>query len=459
MGEMTSAAKSRRKVVLVASTGVLLLLLMLLFTMRLSLFDIVRQTGSPLPGDVANDVVATHAQQQRRAVVLLAYHRGGSSFTGDLLNEHARVFYLYEPLRQPWFAATAAAAAADRHQLDALAVRLTPAFLLCRFSEMSIDWIAELLKKNYTKLAHTKALLTRPGCGEAERTEEGRGRSAADGWSEGSGWSKGGRSDRRSGSEEGRGESGESAGVSAAPPPCRLGALTIADVEDECRRRDVVAVKLIRPSLADGVAPLLDDPRFSLKVVHVVRDPRGVVASLHKLPEYHTDHVTAAMMSAAADRLCKRMRGNVAAGMRLPAASYLLLRYEDAATQTARTMKTLYDFVGLDAGRQSLDDFVAAHTGTDANADDGINWRTVRRNFTAVALSWQNVLDEKSVRQVEQVCEDVLATLGYHLLNSSSNSYIYRKFSTNCIGTRIGMEMLGMWARQGYIILPYKTNQ
>ena len=50
--------------------------------------DIISSKNYP---EVETDVV-------QKSIVLIAFHRSGSSFTGELLNQHPDVFYSYEPL-------------------------------------------------------------------------------------------------------------------------------------------------------------------------------------------------------------------------------------------------------------------------------------------------------------------------------------------------------------------------
>ncbi|XP_014680978.1 PREDICTED: carbohydrate sulfotransferase 3-like [Priapulus caudatus] len=319
----------------------------------------------------AAGAIAKQTDERRTAIVFIAYHRGGSTFTGDMLNVHPDVFYLYEPLRQIW-QANKHLPGVDDDVLETLALQALPRFLLCQFSDLPIDWFVDGVAEKKGIFARNSALVRGLGCEKTKTSVEQ--------------WQS-----------------------------CPLGKLTVGSLERECLSR-VVATKLIRPTIGGAILPLLDDSRLHVKVVHLVRDPRGLLASVHKLPSTHPDHVPARMIRAEAKRICARMRANMFSAEGIRSSDYLLLRYEDAAIHTASSMEELHSFAGLASSRQLLESFVAAHTGPAIGSN--YHWEAVRENSTATALSWTMTLGRRSVIQIENVCSDVLQALGYKRMYS-----------------------------------------
>lgn len=296
-------------------------------------------------------------QTKRTVIALVAYHRGGSTFTGDILNEHPDVFYLYEPLRKLWKGNT----------LEDLTRQMLPKFLLCRFSELPLEWFVDAIAENTGIMFNSRALINLLGCARTKTVGEQR-------------------------------------------KVCAVNELTVSAIENECRKR-MVAVKMIRPALK-SVASLRQDGRLSLKIVHLVRDPRGLLASVQKLPKSHPNYISGEKLPVVAKRVCSEMRENLASAERLSEKDYLLLRYEDVATNTSAAIRTLYEFSGLRVLPELTDNFLKFHTGA-VNKTWSFPWETVRENSTKTAFSWTKTLHEDSIEVIENACGDILEKLRY----------------------------------------------
>ena len=161
-----------------------------------------------------------------------------------------------------------------------------------------------------------------------------------------------------------------------------------------CPESTIRLIKLVRLGL-NAVAPLLQrDP--ALKVVHLFRDPRGIICSRLLKTDWYPLHIqngnyTPVHQHAAV--LCSRMARDYEAGQRL---GYLfpnrfkLLRYEDLIYNGGiETRRQLFQFLGLQSNEYLQGSKVI-------NPSD-----------------WTEKLDRTAIRIIDEACASVYQKLGY----------------------------------------------
>ncbi len=152
------------------------------------------------------------------------------------------------------------------------------------------------------------------------------------------------------------------------------------------------------PRLGHEDPQLLDDLPTALRmvpgarVVHIVRDPRDVTASVLQFPWGPNNAVVAAEDWAQKVGAARNL------GARLGADRYLEFRYEDLLARPAETMAALLRFVTGTADPQRVARFVAE---TEANP--------LRTNTG----TWRQKLTPAQAGQVEGAARDVMAAYGY----------------------------------------------
>ena len=189
-----------------------------------------------------------------------------------------------------------------------------------------------------------------------------------------------------------------------------------------------LAAKLIRGDL-NTIKPLVVDGHYNVKVIHLVRDPRGSAASrinyLYKIankeqahPKYsdrlerlqlldfeirHSDSITG---------MCQWVRETTHPPGQTPEwlkDRYYLLKYEDFANDPTMITEELYKFVGLELPtnvRKWVYRNTQAKDGTDGTFD-------VKKNSSLTANHWIQDLSRIEIQQVEDKCSDVMQVLGY----------------------------------------------
>lgn len=190
----------------------------------------------------------------------------------------------------------------------------------------------------------------------------------------------------------------------------KMGQLDVAT-----RKRNGVAIKTIRVQSLNELKDFVTDPSLNVKVIHLVRDPRGVMNSRKNMKEGNLDllrrkgHVADEVLD-----LCQHMDKT----LKVRSVSswlngrYKLVRYEDAAENPLRIAEEIYKFVGVD-----LPPSVAVWLNKNTKHDEGDRYSRTR-NSKAAASAWRTQLDYRNVLEIQQKCANSMAKLGYKSLRS-----------------------------------------
>ncbi|MBI5106287.1 MAG: sulfotransferase, partial [Solirubrobacterales bacterium] len=155
----------------------------------------------------------------------------------------------------------------------------------------------------------------------------------------------------------------------------------------------------------DAIARALPEARF----VHLVRDGRGVAASVLGLPFAPGD---GSIEAAAAD-----WRDRILAGRAAAVDGVLEVRYEHLVRDPEAVLREVCAFVDLDFDPVML----RAHEQADARAAEvrpraaGVQEDRSRPPDPAIADRWREQLSAEDVARFEAVAGDLLADLGYEV--------------------------------------------
>lgn len=178
-------------------------------------------------------------------------------------------------------------------------------------------------------------------------------------------------------------------------------------LEQSCHRFPAMTMKMVRLRLNLTRELLVDDP--SVKVLYLVRDPRATMNSRLSSVKWCSQSVDCIDPA----RLCADIQNDLDAFESL-SADYpdrlALIKYETLAKFPHATFRAIFDFAGL-FYTQRIRQEVERHTSRDENHP----WSTVRKSAERVDL-WRQKLDGKSVSEIQSVCSDVMARLGYSQL-------------------------------------------
>ncbi|XP_006825332.1 carbohydrate sulfotransferase 1-like [Saccoglossus kowalevskii] len=200
---------------------------------------------------------------------------------------------------------------------------------------------------------------------------------------------------------------------------------------ESCRSFKGVVAKVIRIYDIYPWFHLMMNSTVNLKVVNLIRDPRGVIASVipvHikqyasqinkqdidiQLEEKHFDDALSRRLSL----YCSTMLRNVLVSKHakwLPEENYMAIRYEDMAENPTKAANTIFNFLGTD-----VHDNVKRWIKENTNYTDGSNspyyaWET-KRNSKEVSQKWRQKMTYGLAKKIEDTgdCSHLLETVGY----------------------------------------------
>uniref|UniRef100_H2ZKK3 Sulfotransferase n=1 Tax=Ciona savignyi TaxID=51511 RepID=H2ZKK3_CIOSA len=350
---------------------------------------------------------------QKKVVVILTNYRSGSSFFSEFLNQHPDVFYSCEPLiPTSKDLGCEENVEVKKRIITNLAQCIIPQwFTIYRqlpppFRHQYNHNIATCNRQRFCFGAFTKELCTEEHCPRSNVQTK-----AFDCWTD-------------------------------------CGVYNLNLVANTCRRKTLSAIKVIRLCDINTLKEIVTDLKLDLKVIHLIRDPRGIANSRHLITR-RLD------INGLLRNTCTRQFNNANVGLfEQPdwlKGRYKLFRYEDAATNPFETAQAVYDFVGLsfsDSVKQWIVENTQQMVPQWLNQSESVNsvqtnyskhaknnpWGHTR-NSKEVVQKWAKRLPYLIVRKIEAVCKEAMDLAGYLPL-SNPDDYRYNKtirYFTNTI--------------------------
>ena len=176
-------------------------------------------------------------------------------------------------------------------------------------------------------------------------------------------------------------------------------------VENRCKNHQTVMIKTIALKNLTVLIPFL---RQGVKVIHLVRDPRGQIQSIRNLPGGNTKSVP-----QWTSMVCSQLRKDLMVRKQIEQMPpnikkhYKLVRYEDLSLNPRPMSERLFKFAGLEMHKKVKQWLEEATT-----TREDSRWSTYRMsNETAVA--WRKTMKFHAVRWIQEACGDSLRKLGY----------------------------------------------
>ena len=328
-------------------------------------------------------------------VIVMAQFRTGSTITGEMFNQNPTMFYLFEPLRVPKCVEKFALMDDNEATNGELLGRINR----CQFSPKAAACIANF------RLGVMKSQNVGRIC---ERIT----------------------------------------GMNYASCPTATPEL----FRNDCLKyRGRMAMKIIRGNLND-IEQVIKRTKLNIKVIHLVRDPRGTAnsrrvylmsiderksvlnATTAETPSFRSGNGangTLRMRSlrkvglfdppvtpdrATIDDMCRRMRNNVGIAAKRPPwlhGRYKLVRYEDFSVDPIGTTRKIYDFLG-ETVPSAVIRYLEQNTQDTVKSDQQMF--NTHKNSTATSTKWRQFFSYAEARQVQNICGDVMRTLGYKLI-------------------------------------------
>ncbi|XP_050665404.1 carbohydrate sulfotransferase 3-like [Leptidea sinapis] len=178
-----------------------------------------------------------------------------------------------------------------------------------------------------------------------------------------------------------------------------------------CKLFPFQSMKVVRVRLR-LIKQLLEDKELNIKVMLLVRDPRGVMQS-----RQHRNFCQPAPDCWEPELLCADMVSDyVAAGRLLQKYPDRLIvqRYEELALSPNATTHQLLRFLGI-SPTSSVEDFLLTHTNVEVS---GVS--STFRVSREVPFKWKNTLDFNYVEDIQDACKEAMNLWGYKVAHNAS---------------------------------------
>ncbi|KAL1472173.1 hypothetical protein MTO96_039484, partial [Rhipicephalus appendiculatus] len=186
-------------------------------------------------------------------------------------------------------------------------------------------------------------------------------------------------------------------------------------VSQVCSRASAQVMKVTRLHMSLVQDWLRSNPDLveSVKILHLVRDPRGIVASRRRV-----DWCNESKSCMHQDTVCSELRADLDSydelKKALPNNTYRL-RYEDLSLNPNSEAVRLFDVLGLNY-TEYVTRFLKTHT--KAPKDYALTPHSTRRDSSIVPFQWKTKLSYEDVVNIQRSCSDVLLRLGYKTITS-----------------------------------------
>lgn len=313
-------------------------------------------------------------------IFILAAMRTGSSFLGEIFAQRRDFFYLFEPGK--YLANYIEANNLSREVLITRYLQLIEEVYRCDFSNAKVLTDGLSNETVLGKKRFAPALLRSKGC----RRLSGKHRLVCD-----------------------------------HPFP-------VSEIANVCKTKPHVGIKAIRIPDLNLLLHLMRRSKTNLKVIHLVRDPRGMVVSRlrvhkdHRLPNgglYNVSHITDTVRYYV-QRYCLSWATNIEIGKYVPSVStnYKLVRYEDLARDPVRNTRDIYSFVGLGSKiPNEVYRWIENNTGInqDVNQSDTSRPYSTSRNSRETYEAWRKSVKFDFIHFIQSIkdCRKLMTLAGY----------------------------------------------
>lgn len=185
-------------------------------------------------------------------------------------------------------------------------------------------------------------------------------------------------------------------------------------LEKPCARSDLRIVKTIRMSMQS--VDLLMQRLPDLKVIYLIRDPRGKLSS--QIVAY--GQKWADVMDLAKDT-CRRMINDIKVSSELKQKypdRIRLLMYETLAKRPVETSGRIFHFLNINFTTSIMLSIRSLTSGTPGKKDRCV-WCAKRGNSRLIAYRWRTKTNLLHLEYIDQICADVYKKVGYVLFKDS----------------------------------------
>ncbi|XP_043937414.1 carbohydrate sulfotransferase 6-like [Protopterus annectens] len=337
----------------------------------------------------------TELNLNQSSILIISSWRSGSSFLGQLFNINPNVFYLMEPAWHVWKNFRHSSA----NSLHVEVSKLLRSLFLCNTSAFD-PYIQphSRLNRNLFAWALSRALCSPPACDAYDYSE--------------------------------------TATEEACSEAC--GSYSLRNVEEVCQAHTHIVLKEVRILSLEPLYSLLKDPALNLKIIHLVRDPRGVFKSRSKersalnfdsnilYNNFKEKRNFFRYFSVKRDyelleEICKSQvnmyKQATQQNHSFIKGRYKMVRFEDLTKDPLKVASDLYEFTNLTLTPKLQTWIYNLTHGTGDGGKYG-SFQVSPRDAVHVSEAWKTELSIFTIQQIEQQCAEAIQVFGYDFFMS-----------------------------------------
>ncbi|XP_071493514.1 carbohydrate sulfotransferase 1-like [Diadema antillarum] len=202
-----------------------------------------------------------------------------------------------------------------------------------------------------------------------------------------------------------------------------------------------IAIKTIRADIRH-LRSLVDEFGIDVRIIHLVRDPRGTTNSRMHYELKNVDssggkrtkksvpasdaqnyQVFRKLVRRNVPNYCRWMERNLLTAKEWSSwlqGRYTLVRYEDFTSAPISMTREIYSFLGLDLP-YLVESFIhdATKPMSETNDDRGLFYQ--RKNSAITASKWRTILSPAQVNEIEEICGKAMDLAGYSTLTKADD--------------------------------------
>ena len=322
------------------------------------------------------DLHPTTQTEKRRSLVIFGDDRSGTTFLTRLFSEDPNIFSVYEPL---WITRSWSKTESGRNPIKDV-TNVVSALVSCHFVDnpVGLKFLAKT-SKNWAPGLFKNPFLSPPICNKSN--------------------------------EE----------ALSCPDPATIPKV----VEEVCSRyfkHSVTKVALVRVperKLSNIFPQIIDEnPDTEVKLLHVIRDPRGSLNSRIKIG-WIADY-PAPSLARQARGTCEGVTQNVKYAASLEGSlkqHYKMVRYKDIALSPVKTAQEIYKFAGFEMPESLIPWILQATNPSKESLEvESKHAFSSVRNATATVEKWRKEAPIERTRSIERECSELFDLLGLERL-------------------------------------------
>ncbi|XP_033104990.1 carbohydrate sulfotransferase 1-like [Anneissia japonica] len=220
----------------------------------------------------------------------------------------------------------------------------------------------------------------------------------------------------------------------------------LTGLHEQCENKEFIVIKSIRIFDILNLSQLFNDSEIDFKILHLIRDPRGM--TLSKLKAWAPDVIKKMKAEnrsvfdvqdlpsdwySGLDDWCKAWIKDASIGQQM-VSKYMAVRYEDISMMPLMTTREIYDRLGLGEVSEHVVNWLNEHT-KESRGDE----YSVSRNSKLNAEKWRRDMTYMLAKRIQELenCGKFLDRFGYikvkrpQDLTNTSLSFSGKKYQHN----------------------------